>query len=123
MRISDWSSDVCSSDLASAVAIGHGQEPDVLAAATGRPIHVAPVVDVVEGSAPVARPRLVHAESIALVFRAQVGVAEVRARNVDEGAHVPGRCQTVGPQHYRAAPVLVGGVDVAEGAVDRKSAV
>src|SRR3546814_8013133 len=76
---------------ASAVAIGHGQEPDVLAAATGRPIHVAPVVDVVEGSAPVARPRLVHAESIALVFRAPVGVAEVRARNVDEGAHVPGR--------------------------------
>src|SRR3546814_6907749 len=84
MRISDWSSDVCSSDLASAVAIGHGQEPDVLAAASGRPIHVAPVVDVVEGSAPVARPRLVHAESIALVFRALVGVAEVRARNRSE---------------------------------------
>src|SRR3546814_8709080 len=66
--------------------------------------------DLVEGIAPVARPRLVHAESIALVFRAQVGVAEVRARNVDEGAHVPGRCQTVGQRHYRAAPVLVGGV-------------
>src|SRR3546814_12225951 len=29
-------------------------------------------------------------------------------------SHVPGRCQTVGQQHYRAAPVLVGGVDVEE---------
>src|SRR3546814_20321864 len=62
---------------ASAVAIGPGQEPDVLPAATGRPIHVAPVVAVLEASAPVARPRLVTPESLSPIYRAPTAVAGI----------------------------------------------
>src|SRR5690606_36433701 len=70
----------------SMVAVGHRQVPDVLAGITEGAVPAAPVVHVVQRTAPAARPLPGKAQAVAFVIGAQVQAGEFGARDVGVGA-------------------------------------
>src|SRR3546814_19568808 len=106
MRISDWSSDVCSSDLLDAVplrpALGDIGDAAVEEGRLARQARIDGVGAFVRGAAPVAGLDL---ESLAHQFAAERGVIEIAADDEAAGA---GRADEAVDDPLRLAPLPTG---------------